>query len=403
MGQNLETRHEQGLVEMPARALQPGMYVAAIDRPWEDTPFALQGFHVRKALDVELVSRYCTSVYVDPGRRIDLPTRTARESSRAGPDASLDLLPRDFQSARLALESAESAIRKVFRQLERGGHLEIAAMKAAIDPVIKGVLQDSEAMAALVRLRSRGEYLYNHSLCNAVWSAVLGRHLGIGVQDLARLALGASVLDVGMTRLDTTVLDKPAALSDREMSRVRRHVELGLELLGADVEPEVADIVRCHHERFDGSGYPQGLTGHDIPLLARLAGLVDSYDAMITSRPHARGRTSFEAMQELWDCQGQLFQRELIEQFVQAIGLFPTGSIVELNTGEVGIVLEQNDTRRLRPKVMVVLDENKQRYKRFVVVDLNHPAGKAPPATELWIHAELQGGAFGLEPDEFFL
>jgi HD-GYP domain-containing protein (c-di-GMP phosphodiesterase class II) len=379
--------------------------VAAIDRPWQDTPFALQGFHVRKALDIELVCRYCSYVQVDPRRRILVRAEPPREASRAGRDSTLELLPRDFDAARRELDSADAAIRKVFDQLKRGGRLEVKALKSAVDPVIKGVLRDSEAMAALVRIRNRGEYLYNHSLCNMVWSAVLGRHLGMQPDALGKLALGASILDVGMTRLDLDPLQKPAALSVDEMAAMRGHVGLGLELLRAsgDVDPDVLAIVAGHHERFDGSGYPHGLRGHAIPLEARLAGLVDSYDAMITPRPHAPSRTSFEAMQELWDSQELLFQRELIEQFVQAIGLFPTGALVELNTGEVGIVVEQNESRRLRPKVVVVLDEHKQRYQRLVVVDLNQPAAMTDTAADLWIRAELGQGAYGVHPDEFFL
>ena len=127
---------------------------------------------------------------------------------------------------------------------------------------------------------------------------------------------------------------------------------------------------------------------------------MDAYDAMITPRPHAPSRTSFEAMQELWDGESTRFQRELVEQFIQAIGLFPTGALVELSSGEVGIVVSQNEARRLKPRVMLVLDAAKRRYRQLQVVDLSaQPPGQA----ELWIRAELHEGAHGVHPDEFFL
>ncbi len=393
---------DDGLLVIPARALKPGMYVAAIDRPWSETPFALQGFHVQSAEDVELISRYCNEVSIDPARRVAVAGVPQPRRARRN-EGGLELLPAEFiAEANADLDSADRAIRKVFGQLKRGGGLEVSALQSAVDPLVKHVLQDSNAMAALVRIRRHGDYLYDHSLCNAVWSAVLGRHLGLPPDDLGCLALGASLVDVGMTRLEVNPVAKPAALSAGEMAAVRRHVALGADLVrAAGVDRRVLEVVQNHHERFDGSGYPQRLSGHDIPVLARIAGLVDTYDAMITPRPHAPGRTSFEAVQELWDGGAAHFQRELVEQFIQAIGLFPTGAVVELNTGEVGIVVAQNESRRLKPSVMLVLDCNKRRRADLRVVDLatEEPADGG----ELWVRSELQPGSHGVHPDEFFL
>ena len=399
---------QDAYLELPARALEPGMFVAALDRPWDETPFALQGFVVQTRQDIDTVCRYCTSVQVDPRRRVALaPAAVGARNGRRRTDGdsgatSLELLPAGFlQEASADLDSADRAIRKVFGQLERGGALEVDAVRGAVDGLVKRVLQDSQAIAALVRLRRHGQYLYDHSLCNAVWAAVLGKHLALGAEELGVLALGASLVDVGMTRLDMDPLAKPAALSAEEFAAVRRHVELGVALVSeARVDPRVRDIVADHHERFDGSGYPGGKQGHDISLLARITGLVDSYDAMITPRPHAPSRTSFEAMQELWDGEAARFQRELVEQFIQAVGLFPTGALVELSSGEVGVVVAQSETRRLRPRVMVVLDPSKRRYRDLRVVDLNAPSSAQG---DLWIRAELQPGAHGVHPDEFFL
>ncbi|MEZ5557492.1 MAG: HD-GYP domain-containing protein [Pseudomonadales bacterium] len=395
---SVQVADTSGLLEVPVASLRPGMFVAALDRPWLDTPFALQGFFVRTAADISLVAAHCSYVYVDPGRR----TRVASPSRQSAGPVSAELRA-EFNAAGAAFESASVAMAKVFGELRRGGHLNMKSLSQAVDPLIDSVLRNSDAMAALVRIKSKGDYLFNHSLSNAVWAAVIGRHLALETERLKQLALGAAVLDVGMTLLDDELMNAARPLDDEERARVSRHVGLGLELLerSGGASPEVLEIVRCHHERHDGSGYPEGLAGQEIPLLARLAGLVDSYDAMITDRPHAPGRSSFEAVQELFDRRDQLFQAQLVEQFVQAIGMFPTGCIVELSSGEVGIVVEQNPSRRLRPKVVVVLDEAKQRYRKLVVIDLSEYRSVA--SGDLWISRELKPGSYGLHADEFFL
>ena len=398
---------DSGLIEVPVGGLQLGMYVAQLDRPWLETPFVLQGFFLQEQSDIDLVSKHCAYVYVDPRRRTRLKHvrhKVVREPTRNRTYRDKSTLKNEFTVAVEEYESATVAVGKVFDELRRGRHLNLKSMRSAIDPLIDSVIRNSEAMAALVRLKSKGDYLYNHSLANAVWVAVLGRHLGLEPGVLKRAALAAAVMDVGMTQLDESVLSNPGKLDQVDIERMRDHVCLGVNLLkdSGEVDPEVLSIVSDHHERHDGSGYPKGLKGVEIPLLARIAGLVDSYDAMITTRSHAAARSSFEAIQELNDAKDQLFQGELVEQFMQAIGLFPTGSVVELSSGEVAIVVAQNETRRLRPKVVVVLDENKQRYPRLVIIDLSSYEGGGHKG-DLWVKKELQADAYGLRPDEFFL
>ncbi len=390
------------LLEVPVSNLKPGMYVAELDRPWLDTPFAVQGFYVRDSDDVSLISKHCSYVLVDPRRYQRAAHKTRQKTQR--PSRNRTSLKREFAVAKGELESAGDAMRSVFEQLRAGRHLDLKAMQRVLEPLVQSVLRNSEAMAALVRIKAKGDYLFNHSIANAVWAAVLGRQLGLEREPLRQLALGAAVVDVGMTRLEDALVEKPTPLTSAERKAMEAHVPFGLEILRAGGAPgaEVLETLAGHHERFDGSGYPRGLEGYDIPLFARIVGIVDSYDAMITERPHARARSSFEAVQELADLKDVKFQGALVEQFMQAIGLFPTGAIVELNTGEVGVVVAQNRTRRLRPKVVVILDPDKRRHAKLAVVDLaRHSVGAGE--TDLWICRELAHGTYGIEPDEFFL
>jgi HD-GYP domain-containing protein (c-di-GMP phosphodiesterase class II) len=209
--------------------------------------------------------------------------------------------------------------------------------------------------------------------------------------------------DVGMTQLPATLLDQGHALDEHQQRIVRAHPTMGSELVAEHrrFDIEVLGIIENHHERMDGSGYPRGIQGAAIPLLARVAGLVDTYDAMIKPRPWAPARTSHEAAMELMDGKGTLFQSSLVEQFIQAIGLFPTGTLVELNTGEVGIVTGQNDTRRLKPEIAVVLDNEKHPLETLEIVKLANQG--SPGKLERWIVRELLPGSHGVNSEEYFI
>ena len=391
------------LVKVPAMNLRPGMFVAELDRPWLDTPFAMQGFVVRNPGEVPYISNYVDHVLVDveykgSPRFLPLDCEPTVEKLSKGLE-----LKADFQQAKLSFESAADTLDKVFDSLANGRHLEIEVVKEAINPLIKGVFRNQEAVAALLRLKESGEYRYHHGISMALWAAILGRHLGLHRDELEKLAVGCAMCDVGMTELPTELLDQPQKLSREQRDIVQAHPLMGAEMVAEskDVDFEILAIIENHHERMDGSGYPRGMEGAAIPLLARIAGLVDTYDAMITTRPYAPARTSHEAAQELLDGKGTVFQEALVEQFIQAIGLFPTGTLVELNTGEVAIVVRQSATRRLKPEIVVVLCPDKKKKNVLELVDLFDQ--DANLEGERWIARELLSGAYGVNSEEFFI
>ncbi|NND66679.1 MAG: HD domain-containing protein, partial [Halioglobus sp.] len=315
-----------------------------------------------------------------------------------------EVLGREYRQAKISFASASATLDNVYDTLREGKGVDIHKVKKAVSPLIESVFRNAEAVAALVRLKESGNYRYQHGLSMAVWAAILGKHIGLHKQELEKLVLGCTMCDVGMTQLPADLLEHSGDLDAKQKKIVRAHPTIGAEILASaqDVDAEVLAIIELHHERIDGSGYPMGVEGFAVPLLARIAGLVDTYDAMITPRPYAEARTSHGAIQELLDLKGSKFQDSLVEQFVQAIGLFPTGSLVELNSGDVGIVLSQNSTRRLKPEVLLILHKAKGPLSERRIIDLakqdvddTHP--------ELWISRELPEGSYGISSDEFFI
>ncbi|HEV2212943.1 MAG TPA: HD domain-containing phosphohydrolase, partial [Gammaproteobacteria bacterium] len=210
--------------------------------------------------------------------------------------------------------------------------------------------------------------------------------------------------DVGKTRLPAQLLAKTGKLSDAETRVIRSHVEHSVAIMRntPGVTPRMLDMAQSHHERFDGSGYPAGLKGNEIPTFAKIGAMVDCYDALISPRPYAVQLTPHLALREIYTWRGNLFQPEVVEQFMQVVGVFPTGSIVELNTGAVGVVISQNETRRLRPRLMLILDPKKKRLSRFETVDLFQDQ-EWSNTEKYWIEKHVDAAAYGIDPQSLYL
>ncbi|MBI1991572.1 MAG: hypothetical protein HYS65_18070 [Betaproteobacteria bacterium] len=189
----------------------------------------------------------------------------------------------------------------------------------------------------------------------------------------------SAALNVGKIRLPDTVLQKKGALTAEEIALAKTHVMHSVDLIRAapGLSRTLEDVVIQHHERLDGSGYPQGLSGRQITIDGAIAGLVDSYSAFTSVRPYAEQMSPSAALNTLHKLRGTLFDEMLVEKFIECIGIYPVGSTVELNTGEVGIVIAQNLARRLKPRVMVILDAGLKPIRPQVILDLV----KEPKAT----------------------
>ncbi|HKT32916.1 MAG TPA: HD-GYP domain-containing protein [Gammaproteobacteria bacterium] len=423
----MESQHQQ---KVSTADLEVGMYVTRLDRPWTDTPFLFQGFFIGSQDDIDELRRLCQYVYIDPERhyeelprikargtgnysavtqvtsvnlstsRVDSRNERANRTVSASPHSMEEELPAGKQ----AYDEANHAMHEMITKLEADGRLDVQLAVVAVEPMVESVLRNPDAMIWLTRMKRHHDYMYTHSVSSAIWGIAFARHLGLNKAGLREIGLGCMLFDVGKVRLPRELLSKPDKLSASEWQVVRNHVDYSLNLLegASEVTRATQDLVRWHHERHDGSGYPDGLKENEIPMSAKIAGMVDSYDAITTARPYSHLRSPYEAVREIYTWRGTLFQSEVVEQFMQVVGVFPTGSLVELNDGSVAVVLAQNDTRRLKPRVMLILDENKQRLPQFTTLDLmfdSHLKG----LEKLWIEKGLEPGAYGIDPEELYL
>ncbi|QFY89651.1 DUF3391 domain-containing protein [Magnetovirga frankeli] len=415
-------------IKTSVEGLRVGMFVSRLDRPWIGTPFELEGFSILDRADIQRLSQHCNYVYVDPllgpspepGYWIgdeDLPPPPPQPKPSAASDEFLALRITQYDDTQ-SLEAEIDTASKVSQQLsntydglvadlQQNRDIDLQQVRAGICDMVDSVLRNPSAMMWMVELKRTDDYSYSRALGSSVWCATFGRHLGLEPAAVNQLALGGLLLDIGKTRLPPELLTKRKPLSAKERHLVHRHVNLGVRLLALEgqkqpeqgVDMQVLQMIATHHERADGSGYPQGLSNEQIPIFGRIAGLVDSFDAITSLRPYVQGgpRSAHEAISELYSLRDSRFQAELVEQFIQAVGLYPTGSLVELSSGEVGAVVAVNGLRRLRPKLMMILDSNKQPYPEFHYLDL------ASESRDLRISRGLPPGAYGIDMHEFFL
>lgn len=298
----------------------------------------------------------------------------------------------------------ETSVREVMEGLRDDGKLDAEKLRVGVDTMLDSITRHPGAVPWVMEMRRKGDYIYQHGLACSIWAAAFGRHLGYDRHDLRELALGALLCDVGKIRLSGELLGKCGALSDEERRYLRSHVDESRAILAETpgLSPVVVQIVEYHHERHDGSGYPAGLSGHSIPMFARIAGLVDSYDAMVSHRPYAESRSPHQAVMELYEGRDRLFQAELVEQFIRTCGVYPTGTLVELTDGSVGVVMSVNTLKRLRPTVMLLLDVDKSPLDDFRLIDLAE-VGVAADGEALNVKGGLPQGAYGIDRASLFL
>lgn len=369
------------------KELKVGMYVSGLDRSWLGTPFPLQGFLIDSESIKDTLKDLCEFVYVDfaksdiaepaPARPRATP-RTRRTLEQLFPDKTLLNYTdaRDFGDeyphAQTAIATLTESVTGMFDAIRRGGSIDAVRVKSAVEPMIDSITRNPDACIWLARMKQADTYTYQHSIGCSIWAVALGRQLGLPKADLRSLAIGGLLFDVGKLQVDSTLIESDRVLDDDEYALVQAHVNLGLSAVKASgvINQDVLDMIEMHHERHDGSGYPHCLAGDQIPIFARIAAIVDCYDAITSHRSYAEALPPSIAIKMMYEWRDIDFQAELVEEFIQAVGIYPAGTLVELSSGQVGVVLSEYRTRRLRPKIMVLLDADKNPLTELLTINL---------------------------------
>jgi HD-GYP domain-containing protein (c-di-GMP phosphodiesterase class II) len=301
-------------------------------------------------------------------------------------------------------EQSEIVTRDIFEAIAQNQHMDISGVSDVLDNMVESIGRTPDALLWLAKLRRADGLAYNLALNVSITLMAFNSFLALPKEKIKMSGLAGLLQDVGKVKLSSDILLKKGKLTREEYEYAQKHVDESLIILQQTpgISPEVIKLVAEHHERIDGSGYPFHLKGDKLSLLSQSAGLIDTYCAMTNHRSYAQGAYHQQALDQIHATSGKQFSAELIDQLIQFMGIYPVSSLVELNTGEVGVVIQQNQVRRLMPRVMLLLDNNKKRYHAPIVLDLI--LKPATPSGEIYsIIKGIPSDSYGLNPSEFYV
>ena len=352
--------------------LKKGMYVAELDRPWLDTPFLFQGFRITNSDEIKEISGLCDFVFVDTEKSTvpvqGMHSATDRESIPKADQETLRIIKPaesysnnfedEYPVARSIYQRAQDMASALFTDVRMGKSLDIEETRVVVNQMVDSIMRNPDALVLLSSLSKKNDLLAAHAMTVCTLSLAFGRYLGLDRTTLADLGMGALLHDIGETKLPDMLLNRKDDLSDEQRVMLQSHTSIGTMIVKklAGVSERVIAIIRDHHERADGSGYPAKVDNSGLDICTRIVSIIDTYDS-ITSGVHGREKIGLDvALKFIYSWREGLFDAVLVEKFIQCIGIYPIGSTVELRSGHIGVVISSQPDARLFPKILLVLD-----------------------------------------------
>jgi len=300
-------------------------------------------------------------------------------------------------------EKSQIATKEMFEALALDHEIDLTKIHEALDGMVESIERNPDALLWLAKLKQTDDYSYNHAMSVSITLMALANFMSLPKKQVKDLGLAGLLQDIGKAKIPTELLHKQDKITHNEFEVLKKHVEHALALLEAteNISSTVILTVSQHHERIDGSGYPYKLSGNQISLTGQMAGLIDTYCALTTNKVYAKGVYNQIALEEIHSLRGFKFNGVLIDQLVQFLGMYPVSSLVDLNSGEVGVVIQQNSVRRLLPRIMILLNPDKTRNEFPAIINLiNSPL--TPSGEPYKIVRGLPPDSYGLSANNYY-
>lgn len=372
--------------------LRPGMFVHDLNCGWLQHPFLRNRFKVHTDEDIQKFSQYgIREVYIDTLLGLDVADAQTEEEVKAEVHEKMMKVaeahpprphPRPVKEeltvARQIHHEANQAVHTIMSDIRVGKQIEVEQVDPVVERITESILRNRDALISLGRIKQRDTYTFQHSVNVCALLISFCNAMEFDANTIREAGLGGLLHDIGKMKVPLSILNKPGSLSEKEFDVMKAHVTLGRAiLLETPNIPETAIIVAGqHHERYDGTGYPDKLHNEEISLFGQMASIVDVYDALTSNRIYHQGEEPTAVLRKLYEWSKFHFDEELVQRFIRTIGIYPVGSLVSLESGRLGIVIEQGQESLLKPVVRVIFDL-KQGFKITPKdVDLAKPVGQ---------------------------
>jgi putative nucleotidyltransferase with HDIG domain len=400
--------------------LKKGMFVSKFDRPWIETPFLFSKMLIKDEHQIEKIKKYCNHIYIDTEKGLDSKEsihiaeadkkieyemkETIQEALKREPPPVEEKVKfeEEIKEAKKVHVETKAVIKNVLSDIRMGKSVSTNDAKKVVDDMTESIMRNRDALLCLTQLKSKDEYTSLHSINVCVLCLTFGRHMGYQKIDLKILGIGALLHDIGKMKIPNEILNKPGKLTNEEFEIMKKHTIYSAEILSKthDLPQRALEIPLQHHERYNGTGYPKGLKGDEIGVFGMISSIVDVYDAVTSNRVYHTGLQAHEALKRMYEWRGNDFHPTLMERFIQNVGIYLFGTLLNINTSQIGIVISINRIHILRPKVLLIIDEKGKSYSNPQAIDLTEksPDGKSYKWS---IENVIDPVTFHIDPQQF--
>lgn len=387
-----EEKNISMIKKIHSHQLRIGMYVHALSHCWTAHPFLRNRFRVTSSGEIQkIIEAGITELDIDTAKGLDAIETINIEPVVTVPvrkEASVVNAPtpshargvsfsEEIVRARLLKDQALDLVRDLMQDARLGKIVGLERAQPVVQEMVASITRNASALLALLQIKDKDDYTFLHSVSVCALLAAFCQSLGMRSELTYQAALGGLLYDIGKSLVPNAILNKPGRLTEAEFDVIKRHPQDGRAILSATpgIGPVPLDITLRHHERLDGNGYPDGLRGDAVSELAQMAAIVDVYDAITAERCYHQAMAPASALGKLHEWSTTQYSPRLVQAFIRCIGIYPSGSLVLLQSGRLGVVTQQHENNLLTPTVNVFFSTRSTTYIPPQTVDLAKSSG----------------------------